>query len=82
MLPLLLAQIPRSAWFSCSSVSWRSIGKSPTPGSNTLVVTKGITPRIVRRTVAEPSPVAAGARPLITQFSRSRSSSRVRWCFC
>ena len=38
-------------------------------------------PRIVRRTVAEPSGLALGARPLITQFSRSRNSSRSRCCF-
>ena len=41
----------------------------------------GICHGALRRTVAEPCCVAAGATPLMTLFSRSRKSSRDRWAF-
>jgi hypothetical protein len=62
-------------------VSAVSAGKEPLPGSKRLVTTAGMIPRIVRRTVALPCWLAAGAMPLITLFSRSRSNSRERWFF-
>ena len=82
----LFSQMFRSAALSISSVSSLldvpvPLGIPPWPGANWLVVMERTIPFIVRRTVAEPCWVEVGAIPLMTQFSRSRSSSRSRSCF-
>ena len=51
------------------------------PGWKALVVMERRMPFMERRTVEEPCGFAPGATPLMTQFSRSRSSSRMRSCF-
>ncbi|QKK06700.1 MAG: hypothetical protein HND58_18940 [Planctomycetota bacterium] len=51
------------------------------PGAKLLVATIAPMPFIERRTVLEPCWSAAGETPLMTVFSRSRSSSRRRSCF-
>ena len=79
-LPLLVFQISRSAALSCASVSVVPAG-IPEPGEKRLVAMNDAMPRIVRRTVLLPCELAAGITPLITQFSRSRISSRRRWFF-
>ena len=79
--PLPFFQMLRSARLSCVSVSAESDGNPPLPGTNLLLAINATIPFIVRRTLAEPSGLAAGERPLITQFSRSRKSSRSRCCF-
>ena len=56
-------------------------GMSATPGTNVFVEICRMSPFMVLRVVAEPVWPPAGAAPLITQFSRSRRSSRVRSCF-
>ena len=57
------------------------LGMGPAPGRKALVLTERMIPFMERRTVAEPCWLEAGATPLMTQFSRSRSISRMRSCF-